>query len=318
MPNQPLADQLEPTSFRAPRPGLLIAFWVGALVVLLAFAWGVSWLINIGFIPFSPQFSLGWIHLQVIVPDGAVVTAWWLAMFVPHTKRSMFVPIALVAGAIVLRSGFGIWHAVRNFYTWSDFGQELWRLLAWGFAGTSLQMVCIGGLCYLVSRLASMQLNRSDTSPQPTTFDIRRIFGLTLLVAAVFAASRWSSAAPPTSLPGMLSSSALSAFAAISSVSIGVNWACLSWACATRSKRWIAVAVAGLLLFQFGLSTFSYWVLTRQEFSEGVEIAEPNYLLTASYLAASIVGILIAIRIAAFCGYRLNFYRPHLNDLTSR
>lgn len=243
-----------------------------------------------------------------VLSQGIAFSAWWLAMLVPHSKRSIWVPLALVLTLTLLYSALPLYRAISNFYKWTVFGDELWRIMAWRFSQIGLQLVCIGSPCYLLSRMAKLQLNRRGNIPQPTTFDIKRIIGLTVLVAIAFAAVRWTTSSGPSNYAGGISPSLITVLSSMSAVWLGVGWACLSYASITRSVvRWTAITITALMLLNAGTAFLTYWVLQSDPDTAAFSSAEPNLLLSISYPIISCLAILAAIRIAHYCGYGLAF-----------
>ncbi len=96
---------------------------------------------------------------------------------------------------------------------------------------------------------------------------------------------------------------------AVSATWIGIGWACLSWASATRSTRWIAMAIAVLTLLNIVIAYVTYWLIQNNSKAVSIHFNEPKPLFTISYSLISCLGILAAIRVAHYCGYRLVFSR---------
>ncbi len=317
--------QLPPTNQQAisggppPRPGLLIAFWVGVYALMWAMHGAIAVNFVFGNSPYGMQVMWVLSYLGAIVLNWHGLIAWWLAMFVAHTRRSIGIPIACVAmgpawNSILLHYS-RTFNSANFFFDWNSLHEELWRQFSpWYFASTGMHLVCIGGLCYLVSRLTSLQLNQRNHSPQPITFDISRILGLTLMVAVVFAAVRWSTSSKPEYLR-LLSSDFATAFSALSGLTTGVNWAIVSWVYAKGSVRLGVIAVVCLMLIQFAMSLFSFWTITYLNFNSGNAPLEPSLGVVVGYNAVSVLWILLVIRVVHFCGYQLNFYRRGTNVL---
>lgn len=305
--NQPVISGNPP-----PRPGLLIAFWVGVSALAWAIQLAFAMIFAPGNSPLGMQMMLAFSYLGAIILNWHAFIAWWLAMFVTHTRRSVGIPIACIALGAVWNAF--ILHFVRTFnsanffFDWNSFYEELWRQFSpWYFASTAMHLVCIGGLCYLVSRLTSLQLNQRNHSPQPITFDISRILGLTLIVAVVFASVRWANSSKPEYLQ-MMSSDFVTAFSATSGLMVGVNWAIVSWVYAKGSVRLGMIAVVCLMLIQFAMSLLSFWTITYLNLNRVNAPLEPSVIVVVGYNAVSVLWILWVIRVAHYCGYQLNFY----------
>lgn len=314
MQDEPSVRHSKAYAIRPPRPEVLISIAVAAQIVAIVLNWGF-----IGqFTYLNRTVGLSLKSLVVIqqaiglLSQGIAISAWWLAMLVPHSKRSVWGPLILVLTLILLYSALPLYRAFSNFYAWTVLGDELWRILAWRFSSIGLQLVCIGGPCYLLSRMVKLQLNRSGDLPQPTTFDIKRILGLTMFVAIAFAAARWTESSEPTSYSGRFSPTLIVALSSISYVWLGIGWACLSWASATRSTKWTALTIAALTLLSIGTAHIVYWVLQNDPETAQVSMSEPALLLSISHSLISSLGILAAIRIVRYCGYDLSFF-PQIN-----
>ena len=222
-------------------------------------------------------------------------------MLVPHSTRSVWGPITLVVTLTLLYSALPLYRVFSNFYTLTVLVDELSRILGWRFSLLGLQLVCIGGACYLLSRMGKFQLNRSEDLPQPMTLDIKRILGLTMFVAIAFAAARWSDSNEPARALGR--QDLMFTLSSISYLWLGIAWACLSWASALRSVKWAALTIGALVLCGVGSGYIVYWLLRN----DPISILEPDILLSASHSLLSSLAILAAIRIVRYCGYNLSF-----------
>ncbi len=243
---------------------LLISIVVAAQLGSQVLDWGLlkHFSSSIQAIGLSPD--LLFVLAYGVLSQGIAFSAWWLAMLIPHSKRSVWVPLALVLTLTLLYSALPLYRAISNFYKWAVFGDELWRILAWRFSQIGLQLVCIASPCYLLSRMGKLQLNRSGDVPQSTTFDIKRMLGLTVLVAIAFAAVRCTSSSESANYAGRVSPTLIVALSSISAVWLGIAWACLSWASASRSARWVAIALAALVLLSMGTAFLTYGILQSE------------------------------------------------------
>lgn len=309
MQDEPSFWHAKASAIHPTRPEVLIGIVIAAQIVAMILNWGFIE----HFTYLNRTVGLSFNSLVVIqeatgvLSQGIAISAWWLAMLVPHSQRSVGAPLTLVLTLILLYSALPLSRAFSNFYAWTVFVDELWRVLAWRCSSVGLQLVCVGGPCYLLSRMGKLQLNRSGDLPQPTTFDVKRIFGLTMIVAFAYAAARWTDSSEPTSYSDRLSPTLIVALSSISYVSLGIGWACLSWASAIRSTKYIALTIAALALLNVGAAYVIYWFLQNDPETAQVSMSAPKLLLSTGHSLISGLGILAAIRIVHYCGYELAF-----------
>ncbi len=297
-------------SSRATRPELLIALIIAGEVAAMLLGWAAFQLVRnvLQWTNPSPAVWTGLSMFQVL-SQGMAISAWWLAMRVPHNRRSIVVPLALITSRVLLHSllaaRVGIPYSFPNFQSWIEFSDGLWRWLALSTSSITLQLVCIGVPCYLLSRMTNIQLIRAGDVPQRMTFDIKRMFGATLLVAIAFAASRWADTSQTGGFTSELTHQDLTAIIALNFMSTGICWACLSWAYSVRSRWTLLVTLAGLMLWHIAMGILSQWSWANFLHLSTANVAELNWPMAVSYSLVSNLAILLAIHIADHCGFRL-------------